>query len=168
MNREPVGGQLVMSIQIRTESAVTPESRKLIDASQAALLAAFPPDECFSFSAEELDTPNTQFLVARVESRALGCVALVDQIRYGEVKRLFVFPEARGLGLARALMTELEAAAEDIGLTHLRLETGHKLAEAVGLYRSLGYAERGAFGDYPDIASNLFMEKVVGIDVIIS
>ncbi|WP_093966844.1 GNAT family N-acetyltransferase [Actibacterium lipolyticum] len=157
-----------MAIEIRTESAIAPDSRNLIDASQAALLEAFPPDECFSFSAEELDTPNTQFLVARIDGRAMGCVALVDQIKYGEIKRLFVSPKARGIGVARALMIALESAAEDIGLTHLRLETGEQLAEAVSLYRSLGYTDRGAFGDYPDIASNLFMEKAVGIEVTIS
>ncbi|MBC56792.1 MAG: GNAT family N-acetyltransferase [Confluentimicrobium sp.] len=151
-----------MSIKIRTESPLTPDSRRLIDESEAALRAVFPPDECFSFSAEELATPNTQFLVARLNGQAHGCVALVDQVFYGEVKRLFVAPEARGLGLARALMSALEAAAEDIGLTCLRLETGHALTEAVNLYRTLGFYECDAFGDYPDIPSNLFLGKSIG------
>ena len=56
------------------------------------------------------------FLVARVEGRPLGCVALVDEGEYGEVKRLFVEPEARGLGVAQALMAELQQVAKDIGL----------------------------------------------------
>lgn len=149
----------LMSIVIRTESALLPDSRRLIDASQAALLEVYPPEECFSFSAEELAAPNAQFLVARVEGAALGCVALVDQGQYGEVKRLYVAPEARGLGLARALMATLENCAADIGLTCLKLETGHELTAAVALYRSLGYRECAAFGGYPDIASNLFLEK---------
>ncbi|MHC0051895.1 GNAT family N-acetyltransferase [Actibacterium sp. D379-3] len=151
-----------MSLTIRTESPLRPDSRALIDASEAALRAVFPPEECFSFSAKELATPNTQFLVARVQGRALGCVALVDQGRYGEVKRLFVQPEARGLGLARALMASLEKAARDIGLCLIRLETGDALTEAVALYRTLGYVDCPAFGGYPDIASNLFLEKQVG------
>jgi len=148
-----------MSIEIRTESVLLPDSRRLIDASEAALREVYPPEECFSFSAEELATPNAQFLVARVEGAALGCVALVDMGSYGEVKRLFVAPQARGLGLARALMVALEGAATDIGLTCLKLETGHELAAAVALYRALGFRDCAAFGGYPDIASNLFLEK---------
>lgn len=154
-----------MSIEIRTENPLTPENRHLIEASQAAMLEVLPPEEIFSFSAEELATPNTQFLVARVDGQAQGCVALVDQGRYGEVKRLFVPPEARGLGLGRALMAALEQAAKDIGLCRLRLETGHTLTAAVELYRALGFDDCPAFGGYPDIASNLFMEKTVGVCV---
>jgi len=154
-----------MSIEIRTENPLAPDSRTLIDASQNAMLAVFPPEEVFSFSAEELAAPNTQFLVARVNGKALGCVALIDQIKYGEVKRLFVAAEARGLGLGRALMRALEQAASDLGLCRLKLETGPALSEAVSLYRSLGYDDAEAFGGYPDIDSNIFLEKHVGVCV---
>lgn len=154
-----------MNIDIRTESPLSPDSRRLIDASQAALLDVFPPDEVFSFSAEDLAAPNTQFLVARVNGKPLGCVALVDHLQYGEVKRLFVAPEARGLGLGRALMQSLEQAAADIGLCCLKLETGPALAEAVALYRALGYYDASAFGGYPDIESNIFLQKKIGLCV---
>lgn len=151
-----------MTITIRTENPMTPDGHRLIDASQAALLEVFPADEVFSFSADELATRNTQFLVARVDGIAMGCVALVDQGRYGEVKRLFVTPAARGLGLARALMQELENAARDIGLCCIRLESGEALTGAMALYRGMGYRDCPAFGGYPDIASNAFLEKTVG------
>lgn len=148
-----------MTLSIRTENVLLPDSRRLIAASEEALRALFPPEECFSFSAEELATPNTQFLVARVDSMALGCVALVDQLSYGEIKRLYVAPEARGLGIARALMAALENAARDIGLKVLRLESGPALTAAMQLYASIGYHECAPFGGYPDIASNIFLEK---------
>jgi len=152
-----------MDITIRTDTPLSPEGRALIAASQEALQAVYPPEECFSLSAEELANGYTQFLVARCDGKAVGCVALVDEGSYGEVKRLYVSDAARGNGVARRLMEELEAAARDIGLGCLRLETGAALTEAVGLYRDMGFVERDAFGGYPDIASNMFMEKCIGL-----
>jgi len=152
-----------MPVTIATETPLSAEGRALVEASQRALLEVYPPEECFSYSAEELATRNTQFLVARADGAPVGCVALVDEVRYGEVKRLYVESWMRGRGVGRALMDALEAAARDIGLGLLRLETGAALGAAVGLYRAMGYAECAPFGDYPDIPSNLFMEKRIGL-----
>jgi putative acetyltransferase len=150
------------TLDIRTESALSSEARALIAASQAALEAVFSADEIFSMNPEELAAPNAQFLVARIGGRAVGCIALVDMLRYGELKRLFVDTAARGLGLGQRLVAEAEAAARDVGLRVLRLETGPELVPAVKLYRSLGYRERGPFGDYADLPCSLFMEKRLG------
>ncbi|ARE41001.1 IAA acetyltransferase [Rhodovulum sp. P5] len=152
-----------MTVIIHTESPLSGDARDLIAASEAALRAVYPPEECFTLSPEELARSGTQFLVARSDGRPVGCVALVDQIFYGEVKRLFVDTTARGVGVGRALMEEAESAARAIGLGALRLETGRALLEAVSLYRAMEYVERGPFADYPDIASNMFMEKQIGM-----
>jgi putative acetyltransferase len=150
------------TLDVRTESPLSPESRALIAASQAALEAVFSAEEIFSMNPEELAAPNAQFLVARMGGQAVGCIALVDMLRYGELKRLFVDTAARGLGLGQRLVAEAEAAARDVGLKVLRLETGPELLPAVRLYRSLGYRERGPFGDYADLPCSLFMEKRLG------
>ncbi|GAA0299737.1 GNAT family N-acetyltransferase [Rhodovulum strictum] len=152
-----------MPVTIATESALSDSGRALIEASQAALLAVYPPEECFSYSAEELANSSTQFLVARRAGAPVGCVALVDQGQYGEIKRLYVDTAQRGQGIGRALMEDLEAAARDIGLGLLRLETGAALAAAVQLYRRMGYQDCAPFGGYPDISSNMFMEKRIGL-----
>lgn len=152
-----------MAVRITTENPLSPVGRALIEASQAALLEIYPPEECFSYSAEALANGSAQFLVARLDGAPVGCVALVDEGRYGEVKRLYVDAAARGAGVGRALMEALEAAARDIGLGWLRLETGEALAAAVRLYRSMGYVERGPFGGYADIPASMFMEKRIGI-----
>jgi putative acetyltransferase len=151
-----------LTLEIRTESPLSPDARALIDASQAALEAVYAADEIFSLDPEELAAPNAQFLVARVDGKAVGCIALVDNLRYGELKRLFVDAAARGLGLGQRLIAEAEAAARDVGLKILRLETGPELVPAVKLYRSLGYRDRGPFGDYADLPCSLFMEKRLG------
>lgn len=152
-----------MSIQIRTETPLSDDAQTLIAESDRVLQSTFQPGECFTLCAEELATPNTQFLVARLNGQAIGCVALVDQGSYGEVKRLLVRPEARGLGVASLLMEELEYAARDIGLSLIRLETGHALEAATAFYHSIGFQDCDAFGSYPGSSASLFMEKQVGV-----
>jgi putative acetyltransferase len=150
------------TLEIRTVSPLSKEGQELIAASQSALEEVYSADEIFTLDADELAAPNAQFLVARVDGRPVGCIAIVDMLRYGELKRLFVSASARGMGLGRRLVEEAEAAARDIGLSLLRLETGPELAPAVNLYRSLGYADRGPFGDYADLPCSLFLEKRLG------
>jgi putative acetyltransferase len=148
-----------LTLDIRTESPLTSDARALIASSQKALEAVYAADEIFTLDPEELAAPNAQFLVARVDGKAVGCIALVDMLRYGELKRLFVESAARGLGLGQRLVAEAETAARDVGLKVLRLETGPELVPAVKLYQSLGYRERERFGDYADLPCSLFMEK---------
>ncbi|MEM6823925.1 MAG: GNAT family N-acetyltransferase [Pseudomonadota bacterium] len=67
-------------------------------------------------SIEDVTGPNAEVLVARVNGAPVGCITLVDNVRFGEVKRLYVDPEARGNGIGAALVAALESAARDIGL----------------------------------------------------
>lgn len=146
-------------ITIQAESALSDDGRALIAGSQAALLEVYSSEECFSFSPEELAVPNATFLVARRGGEPVGCVALMDMGTYGEVKRLFVRPEARGLALGMALMDVLESLCKDLGLSVIKLETGPELRGAMRIYSQRGYVETTVFGDYPDIPTNLFLEK---------
>ncbi len=80
----------------------------------------------------------------------MGCAGLRLHGREpAEVKRMWVSPRSRGLGLGRRLLAEVEAQAQGHGVTVLRLETNRALTEAVGLYRTAGYAEVPAFNDEP-------------------
>ncbi|MER6159782.1 GNAT family N-acetyltransferase [Streptomyces sp. NPDC001868] len=65
-----------------------------------------------------------------------------------EIKRMYVTPEARGLGLARRILAELESDARAVGRTRMVLETGAKQPEAVALYTSSGYEPCAKFGYY--------------------
>jgi len=94
--------------------------------------------------------PKGAFLLAREGGRAVACVALkpVDAAT-GEVKRLWVAEEARGRGLARAMMGAIEAEARRLGFSRLRLDTNEALSEAIALYRRLGWAEVAPFTGFP-------------------
>lgn len=104
--------------------------------------------------------PRGAFLLAKLDGGAVGCVGLkgTDAV-YGEIKRLWVAPAARGLGLAHSLMAAAEEAARTLGIATLRLDTNSALPEAVALYRGSGWTEIPRFNDdpYPD----LFFEKAL-------
>ena len=90
--------------------------------------------------ADSFRPPSGIFLVARAGDAVLGCVSLkLVEPGLGEVKRLWVAPEARGHGLARRLMAEVEAFARSAGMTRLRLDTNSALTEALSLYRKTGW-----------------------------
>ena len=72
---------------------------------------------------------------------------------------MYVEPAARGRKLGRSILLRIEQEARTAGLECLRLETGIHQAEALALYRSAGYRERGPFGDYRSDALSIFMER---------
>jgi DNA-binding MarR family transcriptional regulator/N-acetylglutamate synthase-like GNAT family acetyltransferase len=110
--------------------------------------------------AADMIAPRGGFWVALADGMPLGCVGLKGAGgEVAEIKRLWVAPAARGLGLARRLLAEAEARAREIGVAALRLDTNSALAEASALYRKCGWSEIARFNDdpYPD----LFFEKLL-------
>jgi ribosomal protein S18 acetylase RimI-like enzyme len=73
---------------------------------------------------------------------------------------MWVAETARGLGIGRRLLAELEASAARSGATRARLETNRRLTEAISLYRSAGYVEVAAFNDEP-FADHWFEKRLV-------
>lgn len=99
---------------------------------------------------EELAPPRGALLIARLHGRPVGCGALkLHADAPCEIKRMWVAPEVRGLGVGRRLLTELEALARCRGARVARLETNSSLKEAIQLYRSSGYREVPAFNHEP-------------------
>jgi DNA-binding MarR family transcriptional regulator/GNAT superfamily N-acetyltransferase len=97
---------------------------------------------------EQLRLPAGLFVVATLHAEPVGSGALKFHGREpAELKRMWVAPEARGLGLGRRLLAELERLAVEHGVRTLRLETNRTLVEAIALYRSSGWAEVPAFND---------------------
>lgn len=88
-------------------------------------------------------------LIARAEGRPLGCVALLSlAVDTAEIKRLFIMPSARGHGLAKRLLAELERRAWQQGAKRLLVETGNQQEAAISLYQGLGYRPVDPFGPY--------------------
>ena len=110
----------------------------------------FDPSVSISAEDDELRPPAGVVLVATLRSEPVGCGALkFHRGRPTELKRMWVAPTARGLGLGSRLLAELESVASSHGSRTIRLETNGSLTEAISLYRSSGYREVEAFNDEP-------------------
>ncbi|MEU9344653.1 helix-turn-helix domain-containing GNAT family N-acetyltransferase [Streptomyces sp. NPDC048278] len=110
----------------------------------------FDPARSLLPDAGELRPPRGLFLVARLHGEPVGCAGVkLPAGAPAEIKRMWVAPAARRLGLARRFLTELEARAAGHGYDTLRLDTNKTLDAAINLYHSFGFEEVPAFNDEP-------------------
>jgi DNA-binding MarR family transcriptional regulator/GNAT superfamily N-acetyltransferase len=142
------------AVQIKAEAASSAEARWCIEQYFGEIArrfdTGFDPAKTISATPEELTPPAGIFVIARLGGQPIGCGALkVKDRKIGEIKRMWVSPDARGLGLGRRLLETLETRAREFGLRALRLETNRTLKEAQALYRSCGYLEVEPFNDEP-------------------
>lgn len=112
--------------------------------------SGFDPARSVSANPEELVPPAGLFLLAYLDGRPVGCGGLkVTGHKLGEIKRMWVAPDARGLGIAQRLLDALEQHAADMGLATLQLDTNRTLKEARALYVRNGYREIPRYNDNP-------------------
>jgi len=140
--------------------------RQLVNELNDELGALYPPEQRHGLALDAIFAPHIRFFLARRDGAAVGCggVALFDN--FAEVKRMYVRPEARGQGVADAIMARLIWVARDAGLSVLRLETGIRSFAAIAFYRRSGFRTCPAFESYaalpPDqVAGSAFLERVV-------
>ena len=140
----------------------SPDVQALCEAQQAEMLALYegeadigPKRDAWTFV-----PPDGVFVVVRDGDRAVACggIARFDETR-AEVKRMYVVPDARGRGLGRRILVELEEQARAFGYTGLVLETGDKSAAALSLYESSGYARIECYPPYDTRELSLCFEK---------
>ena len=124
--------------------------------------AGFDPALALPVTAHELTPPNGALIIARLHGRPVGCGSVKTPRRApAYLKRMWVAPEARGLGVGRRLLAELEEHARSAGATVLHLETNRTLKEAISLYRRSGYKEVDSFNDEP-YAHHWFEKRLPG------
>lgn len=153
-------------MRIQLESPRQSDVVQLIDELDAFQKPLYPIESFHGIDLDALAQPQVLFAVARTEQgAALGCGAMVLGADFGEVKRMYVRPEARGKGCARALLAFLESEASARGCTRFALETGTRQPEAVALYARMGYEECGPFGDYAPDVHSVFMRKEARVAV---
>ncbi|BBB01734.1 putative MarR family transcriptional regulator [Actinacidiphila reveromycinica] len=112
--------------------------------------SGFDPAASLLPDAGGLRPPHGVFLVARLYGEPVGCAGLkLPAGAPAEIKRMWVAPRARRLGLGRRFLAELEARAAVAGRTTLRLDTNRALEAAIGLYHSFGFREVPPFNDEP-------------------
>jgi DNA-binding MarR family transcriptional regulator/GNAT superfamily N-acetyltransferase len=149
-------------IDVKEVNPRAPEARYCLGEYYAELARRFKQGFDVALSrdpdAKDMIRPRGVFVVAMSDTLPVGCGALKGGAGdIAEIKRLWVAPSARGLGLGRRLMNATENAARELGIKVLRLDTNSALSEAGQLYRTSGWVEIPRFNDdpYPD----LFFEK---------
>lgn len=142
------------SVQI---TAVDPEDRDAQDCLKEYVAElnrrserGFDPSVGATALPDEVRPPAGAFFVAYLHGEAVGCGAVKHHADVpAEIKRMWIAPRARGLGLGRRLLETLEACALAGGAGVAHIETSAALTEAIGLYRSTGWVEVPAFNDEP-------------------
>jgi GNAT superfamily N-acetyltransferase len=150
-------------ISMREERLDDLASAALVSEYVAEIKAMYPdwtPDVPPRMNARDVEPPDGRWLVAYRNGHAVGCAGLkrIDE-RTAEIKRIYVRPEARGAGVARALITRLEALARDAGYDTVRLDTGAKQQASVALFRSSGYEPIADYNGNP-VASHWFEKRI--------
>jgi GNAT superfamily N-acetyltransferase len=153
-----------LKVTIAAEPFDSAEARRLISALDEHLSSRYPPEDRFgpNLKPEQLAPGLGTFVVARADGRAIGCGALrkLDETT-AELKRMFVEPEVRGLGVAKEILDQLEATARDLGVRRLVLETGIYQAEAIALYRRAGFSPIRCWGEYSETLTSVCFEKTI-------
>ena len=149
-------------MHIQTETPKQADVIAMLTELDAYFAALYPAESNHLMDVDSLLHPDVVFLVARDgQGRAAGCAAYVNRGSYGEVKRMYVAPASRGLGLGGKLLAELVRRARLAGLAALMLETGISQPEAIGLYERDGFVYCPPFGDYRLDPLSHFMVKTL-------
>jgi len=134
--------------------------KRLIDELDRQQEALYPPESNHLDPLDVLRRANVRFVVATLDGEVVGCGAVKSMAdEYGEIKRMFVTPEVRGMGVGRAILADLEAHLIANGISVARLETGVHQKSAIALYGKCGYIEIAPFGKYKADPLSVFMEK---------
>jgi DNA-binding MarR family transcriptional regulator/GNAT superfamily N-acetyltransferase len=142
------------AVEIRRVDPTHPDARECLRAYVAELNRrserGFDPTEGVTAEPHEVTPPAGCFLVVYLHDEPVGCGAVKHHPGApSDIKRMWVSPTVRGLGIGRRLLGELEACVANSGVSIARLETSRVLPEAIALYRSAGYREVPAFNDEP-------------------
>ena len=153
-----------MDVAFRTEPLDGHAGSVLLGHFTEEIASRYPgwnPDVGPSARPEEFVHSSGRFLVAYHGSRPVACggVKRLDEAA-GEIKRLYVVPDARGRGVGRRVLRALEDTAAELGWVRVRLDTGDQQPEALALFRSAGYREIPDYNANP--YASYWLEKSLG------
>lgn len=148
-----------MTVSIHPERPDAAISRELIAELDVILNPLYPPESRHGYSVEKLIQQGVAFFVISQDGVAAGCGGVQLFESYAELKRMYVRPQFRGLGLGKRILAHLSEYAAQRGITVLRLETGISQTEAIGMYQGFGFERIPPFGDYREDPVSLCFEK---------
>ena len=154
---------------ITRESPNTADAILLINELEAHLASLYPSESRHGFSVEKLLAEDVPFFLLRHDGTPAGCGGVkLFGTAYGEIKRMYVRPQFRGMGFGKLILNHLADYAQANGVKILRLETGIYQREAIALYERLGFRRIPPFGEYKEDPLSLCYEKQINGRVLAS
>ena len=155
-------------LEIRRVGYGQPDALRLIEEVQGEYVARYGTRDQTPLEHAMFEPPTGSFFVGYLAGEPVVSgawrrhrVAAHGVTNSAEVKRMYVTPAARGLGLARRMLAHLEAAAREAGAEAMVLETGTMQPEAIALYVSSGYRPIPGFGHYRDAPESRCFGKLL-------
>jgi len=149
---------------IAIEESLGDELAQLLKAHWLFCTSASPIEFVFALDASKLFTPDITVFAARVSGElvSVGAIRKLDA-DHAELKSMHTLAKFRGNGISKAIVAHIEAFAKVQGFKRISLETGttEHFKPARGLYKSLGYVECEAFGEYVPNEYSTFMTKLI-------
>lgn len=154
-------------LDIHTVPYDHPDAVKLIEEVQQEYVTRYGDPDVTPVDVSEFAPPRGLFVVGYLDGVPVACGGWrahdgpAPLLRQGdaELKRMYVVAAARGRGLSRVLLAELERTARNAGRKRVVLETGTRQPEAIALYRSSGYTDIPKFGAYRDHPLSVCLAK---------
>lgn len=148
-------------IKIVKTTSQNPDFLLLVTALDKSLWESYPELKTNYWGNNIIElNPNVVIIYLENKPVACGCFKKYDKNTI-EIKRMFVSPEARGFGLAKRILQELELWASELGYSFSVLETLHKQQEAIGLYQKVGYAIVDNYEPYVGLENSICMKKKI-------
>jgi putative acetyltransferase len=146
MGHDPPAQAVIMA-----ERPDTADAMLLIAELEAHLEPLYPSESRHGLSVQQLLDQGVEFFVLRWNGVPTGCGGVkIVKGDYGEIKRMYVRPPYRGMGLAKEMLQHLAEYGRARGIGLLRLETGIHQHAAIGLYERMGFYRIPPFGEYTD------------------
>jgi GNAT superfamily N-acetyltransferase len=150
-----------VATSIEPEAPDSPIARQIIGELEAELDPIYPEASRHGYSVDKLISEEVDFFLVRHQGQPVGCGGIqLFGSEYGELKRMYIRPAFRGLGLGRRLVDRLAEHARDQGVVVLRLETGIHQHEAMRLYERMGFRQIPPFDPYRPDPLSVFYQRV--------
>jgi putative acetyltransferase len=154
----------MVQIVITTEKSLTDELAQVLQAHWLFCTSSTPIEHVYALDPSKLFTPDITVFGARIDGELVGVGAMRKlDADHAELKSMHTLAKSRGLGIGKAIVMHIEDFAISQGIKRLSLETGTNEAfrPARELYKSLGYNECEAFGEYILSDDNMCMTKLI-------
>lgn len=142
-----------MPVAVRSVSFLDPLAQQMIDELDRDMRQRYGDSDATTVDPAQFDAPAGTFILARDATGPIGCVgvrALPGTPGSAEIKRMWVNPDQRRRGHARALLTAAQNFAKSAGYERLVLETGDLQPESMALYEAYGFSRIPSYGYYRD------------------